>query len=137
MSKKFTFFRHFFKEFSFLRMIWNVCKKKINKIGAKKSFVPVWWILFVHTFQKIPRNFFCRKNKFGKKRLNNFFVLGGLRQNIKLKMKILLNEKIGKLFFHTFLNIAHLLGQKVNLAIFGEGGSAYPSLEHFPSLLYQ
>jgi len=33
--------------------------------------------------------------------------------------------KIGKLFLHTFQNIAHLLGQKINLAIFKGGrGSA-------------
>ena len=45
----------------------------------------------------------------------------------KLKMKIFLNEKFGKLYLHTFQNIAHLLGQRQNSAIIeggmeGEGG---------------
>ena len=49
----------------------------------------------------------------------------GLQKYQNLKRNILFNEKIykiGKLFSHTFLNIAHLLGQKIVAVFVEEGG---------------
>ena len=48
------------------------------------------------------------------------------------------SEKIGKLFFHTFQNIAYLLRQKENLVTSGEGGggSACRPLGQGLSLIY-
>ena len=57
----------------------------------------------------------------------------------KLKMRIILNEKIlkiRKLFLHTFQNMAHLLGEKENLAIFEEEGGVYTYIYTYTWALY-